>query len=333
MSGSDYTEIFGGTKVTPVRAADASAAAGFATGANRTARGGNSLTQAPLPPHHPTGTTVQNGAQPPAAAPRVVNQVKVPVMLRWKPGDAKAPVQYPLVKPLEAHGHNTESVVLTKVELLSTTSNAPSTLQGKLSGLHNPKTVATAAGGNKQLWTTDGQPFNYIIPPGHHTRNEVLYLNELPADNNIDLASHAAINVDELLASVDDPGQESTHVQVTNIKAPVLYGMIERNRGSFATLEAGTIGNVKTFNLSRDELKHFIEDYDKKVQSEIWRTKPQEHQATLSTWAGDSDDFGRTVAQSAAMVNVRDEHVHPDVQHEVVAVLQYSYLPTAKTNK
>jgi hypothetical protein len=291
-----------------------------------TTKNGNTA-HGPLPPHHPTGTTVQQGA--PA---RPVETIRIPVRFQWNPSDGKPPVQTPLLKPLEKAGHPLDNVVLTKIELLATSSNAPGTLKGTLANVHTTdSTVATGCHeGHRHLVTTEGDRFAYLIPPGYNRHNEVLFDNPIPVNQTIDLATHAGIKSKTLREGVIDFGPESTHVQVNNLKSPELYAMIDNNRGMFKTLAHGTAGNSMFFVISRDELNAFLEDYDRNVQSSILRTNPAEHQASLATWAVDDNLFGQTVANSAPMVNGRDAHLHPETSHEVVAVLQYSYLPVNK---
>jgi hypothetical protein len=293
----------------------------------RTTQGSNTA-HGPLPPHHPTGTTVQNQGAP----ARPVQSIRIPVRFQWNPSDGKAPIQTPLLKPLEKIGHPLDNVVLTKIELLATSSNAPGTLKGTLSNIHAADaTVATGChDGREHLVTTDGDQFSYLIPPGYHKHNEVLLNNPMPMNTDVDLATHAGIKVKNLRAGIIDLGPTSTHVQVNSLLSPELYPMIDNNRALFKTLSHGTAGNSQFFVISRDEVNDFIKEYELKVHSKILRTDPAHHQASLATWATDDNLFGQTVANSAPMVNGRDAHLHPETNHEVVAVLRYSYLPMNK---
>lgn len=302
MSGGAYEPL---KTTTPVRTTSVIATPGIAAPTPKppTSPG----IAAPTGPRNPT---VKPGTQPHAETTKVT----VPVRHVWSASQGLSPVAYPL-----GDGDN---VHVSKITLKKTISNAPSTL------LASVNAVQPTDGHSVNLLKHDKGDATYLVPPGTHVHDEVLYEHPL-FDAEIDLSKHVGIDIDTLRKGVFDiPGSETVIVHPS--AAPKTFELLANNIHTLPNSKVVTgVNGQKYVEASRKEYESFLDQYKTNVADKIPQTAPTAHNVTLKSWTNGAS-FGREVAESAVTAKQRDQLLAADTQHEVVSVLEYEITPKKK---
>lgn len=267
--------------------------------------------------------------QSPASESPSTIKLVVPVAHAWNAAAVTNPKVAPLAAPLAKLGYNGKTAHVSQIKLLSTTSNAPGPLKGVLKSVLPP--AAGSANEHVVGKLTDaatGAPSTYIIPPGHHKHDEVLYQNVLPTGTTIDLARHAKIDPASLTANVAD-NPALSNVMVFEALSPKLHAMLEANleSGKFQSATSGVSGDKKFIDISRAEYQKFLDNYKQTVHAHIPKTDVGAHNVTLEDFSGAAGTFGNNVAESAVHAHEREQFATADTQHQVVSVLEYELTP------